>query len=287
MFVKTLFTTRIQRYACAVLASFVTTFIAFNASPLAVAQTNQCNWQDVASWQKSLTESLEEQTPAYILRVTEAFLAKCPNRPEVREASRIAGIAASDLGDASKAVDHFNNALPMRDVQARFYEISALLADGKSRTAWQARDEVVEDWLDELARDPRIAVKTNTVRGGEIHAVTFANRDKETGIGAAWVAVPDGPGWPATLTIGSERQLTAFHKIRSGADLRHVDLYRCRGRRILARVDTAMSMSEMDINAETTLVAYLARPDTYERTKKGEPLSVCIWPKRILPPAPR
>ncbi|MEQ3745030.1 MAG: hypothetical protein ABNH53_02185 [Henriciella sp.] len=287
MFVKTLFTTRIRRYACAVLASFVTTFIALNASPIAAAQTNQCNWQDVAAWQKSLTESSQEQTPEYILRVTEAFIAACPNRPEVRDASRIAGIAASDMGEPSKAVDHFNNALPMWDVKARFYEISALLADGKSRTAWQARDELVEDWLDELAREPKISVVTNKVRGGEIHAVTFAQRDQETGIGAAWVAVPDGPGWPATLTIGSERQLTAFHKIRTGADLRHVDLYRCRGRRILARVDAAMSVGEMDISAETTLVAYLARPDRFERTEKGEPISVCIWPKRILPPAPR
>jgi hypothetical protein len=287
MFVKTSFTTLICRYACAVLASFVTTFIAFNASPIASAQETTCSWRDVSAWQMQISEPEEEQTPEYMLRVTKAFLDKCPNRPEIKDAYRIAGLASVDSGDAAAAVSYFEAAAPLRDLTARFYQISALLADGKSRTAWQARDEMVEDWLNKLARDPTINVDTRTVRGGEVHAVTFTKRDRETGIGAAWIAVPSGAGWPATLTVGSERQLSAFHRIRTGADLRHVDLYRCRSRRILAKSAEAIPADEMDVSAETTLVAYLARPDKYGRAEAGESLNVCIWPKRLLPPPPR
>ncbi len=281
---KILETKRIWRYACAVLASFVTTFIAVMSSPFAAAQT--CSWQDAASWQLAISEPQVEATPEYILNVTETFIAACPERPEVAEARRIAGIAAADEGLAKRATEHFSAAGPMTDAQSNFYAISAYLAAGDKQAAWDTRDKYVETWLRQIKRSGHVSVETRQVRGGHIHSVLFGKKNKESGIGAAWVAIPDGPGWPATLTFSAERQRLAFQKIRGGQvpeDLRHIDLYRCHGRRLMAERDASSSAGQLDLSAEIALEAYLARPDQYQKGNAGDPLTVCLWPGRLFP----
>lgn len=252
----------------------------------AEAQTGDCSLRDVAAWQTQLVAPDEEATPAYILAVTEAFLNACPERPEVREASKIAAMAATDKGEAAKAVAHFAKAGWLYDDNARFYYAAALLANGQPGEAWAVRDLMVADWLERMSYDSQIEIETRQVRGGTIHAVRFMRPDKQTGIGAAWIAVPDGAGWPATLTIGSVRQVTAFHRLRAGAEtpaLRHVDLYRCRARRLLAKAQTAIPRGEVETAALTTLIGYLDSPDMLAKTEKGQPLATCLWPGRLLP----
>ncbi len=286
MTINASFTKTLWRIGSAVLASAVTTFVGLYPFLFAEAQARDCSLRDVAVWQTQLVDPGEEATPAYILEVTEAFLIACPDRPEVREASKIAAMAATDMGEAAKAVAHFARAGWLHDDNARFYHAAALLGDGQPGEAWAVRDLMVEDWLDRLSSDPQVEVETRQVRGGTIHAVQFRQPDKQTGIGAAWIAVPHEAGWPATLTIGSARQITAFHRLRAGAEapaLHHVDLYRCRARRLLARAEIAIPQAEAQTAAVTTLIGYLASPDMLAKTEKGQPLATCLWPGRLLP----
>ena len=286
MAVKFLFTTRMKRYACASLASGVTTFMAFYASPLAAAQDSPCTLRDVTAWQMALTDSSQERSPAYMLDVTKPFLEACPDRPEAKEAARIAGIASADLGKAEQAARYFGAAEPMFDLQSKFYQISALLASGQDSLAWRKRDEMIASWLISLKRHRDIKVETRTLRVGTIHILTFDRIPKSTGTRSVWVGVPRGAGWPAALSMGSDPQTLALHRIRAGADadkLRHVDLYRCSGRKILARRTGPISDAEFDVAAETTLLAYLSKPDTYRAAEPSRPLNVCLWPSRILP----
>lgn len=284
MTVNASFTTRLMRYGCAVLASSVTTFMGLSVKSHADTMDG-CSLRDVAAWQMMLTEPKEEGTPEYILRVTEDFIANCPNRPELNEAHAIAGRAAIDTGDAARAVAHYNLAGPLKTIPEQFAHIAALAAIGDGQTAWALRDASIESWLTELSYDPTTTVSSTNVRGGILHRVQFTYPDRETGVRLAWVAVPDGAGWPATITIGTSRQRSAFHRLRAGENAkppRHVMLYRCTSRKILARIDDRVSANEIDRDAEVSLISYLSDPDTATRPVGGEPVATCIWPNKML-----
>ena len=217
--------------------------------------------------------------------VTEAFLAACPQRPEFKGASRVAGIAAADLGDASAAVKHFRNAGRMRDTQSNFYAIASNLAAGHDAAACRIRDHMVEIWHDRLSRDPMVTISSQAVEGGTIYQVHFTQPDTEPGPKAAWVGVPSGPGWPATLSFSNNRMLMAMRTIRAGADdsaTPRIELNRCYGRRSLGRLDPRLSRADFDGAATAGLSAYLANPDQYvERTDTA--ISPCVLSARLLP----
>ena len=285
MAINSSFTNRLMRYACAVLASSVTTFMGLSVKSHADTMAD-CTLRDVAAWQMMLTEPKEEGTPEYILRVTEDFITQCPNRPETREAHAIAGRAAVDMGDARSAVDHYALAGPLKTTRQQFAYAAALAANGDASQAWALRDASVETWLTELSYDPTTRVSSSKIRGGKLHRIQFTYPDRETGVRLAWVVVPNGAGWPATMTIGNSRQRLAFHRLRAGDSVkapRHITLYRCTSRKILARIDDTKRPQEIDRDAEVTMLAYLSRPDTPSRPVKGEPVETCIWPNRLLP----
>ena len=88
------------------------------------------------------------------------------------------------------------------------------------------------------------------------------------------------------MTIGNSRQRLAFHRLRAGDNVkppRHITLYRCTSRKILARINETKSSQDIDRDAEVTMLAYLSSPDTPLRPVKGEPVETCIWPNRLLP----
>ena len=286
MTINTSFTNSVGRHASAVLALIAAAFMAIALDANADTEARDCTLRDVADWQLQLLDEREEVTPEYILTVTEAFLAACPYRPETAEAKKIAGMAAADMGDAERAILHFENASALYDDRAQFYYAAALLAAAQDAKAWNVRDSLINTWLNRLASNPDIAVEATDTRGGLIYKIKFLSPHPDTGIGVAWVAVPDGAGWPATLTIGSERQLTAIHRLRAGAEAntsQHVDYYRCRGRRLLARAEHDIPMSEMEEAARLTLIGYLSAPDADTETLSGEALPACLWPRRLLP----
>ncbi|MFN3213365.1 MAG: hypothetical protein ACE37M_09690 [Henriciella sp.] len=284
---KKLLSRRTRRYIGAAIAAGVTSFIAMNTINKASAQ--DCGLQDAMDWQLALHDQQIEQSPEHISAVTEAFLDTCPDRPEFYDASRIAGIAAADLGEAKRAASHFANAGPMTDRLSNFYAISTFLAAGETKAAWRQRDQFIEAWRTRLERHPHVSVHAEPTEDGMIYQLYFSQVDEDTGIQAAWVAVPFGAGWPATLTFARDPMRMAFRRARTGqdvADMRYVDLHRCFARRSLGQITTKLTRSEFDAAAQASLAAYLARPDR-GHGHPGSQIDICYSPARLLPGVPK
>lgn len=282
MTVKTLFTKRVRRYLGAVIAAAVTTFVGLQAVAKAEAQT--CSLSDATRWQLAITDSEVELTPSYIRFMTESFLNNCPERPEFGAASRVAGIAAADMGDARAAAAHFRNAGPMRDVMSNLYAIAAHLAVDEDRAAWRLRDDMIKAWSDKLERHPMVSVSTVTLELGTIYQIHFAAPSEETGPRAAWVAVPAGPGWPATISFSNSPFQLAMRQISDGSETsgRYIELSRCYDRRALGRLDDRASSVDFDGAAQAGLTAYLAAPDM-QVEMSDRSISPCILHGRLLP----
>lgn len=283
MNVKILFTKRMRRYACAAIATTVTTFVGLKS--ISTAEAQSCSLKDATQWQLAVTNPEVELTPTFIKVVTESFLRACPDRPEFTSASRIAAIAATDLGDAKTAVQHFRNAGPMRDVQSNFYAIAAHLAAGEEASAWQTRDRMVARWLDRLERHPLVSVSHEQLESGAIYQIHIADADPEILPRSVWVAVPAGPGWPATLSFTHDRMLLAMRQVRAGEtdlDARYIDLNRCYGRRSLGRLDAQLTSVDFDGAARAGLAAYLADPDQHVE-QSDRSIHPCYLSNRLLP----
>lgn len=277
---------RKRRYIGAIIATGVTTYIAITMVPSASAQA--CGLREATQWQLALHDETVEQSPDYIRGVTEAFLAACPDRPEFQDASRIAGRAAADMQDAPGAALHFRNAGWMTDLVSNFYAISAFHAVGDAKSAWRVRDRMVESWRTKLDRHPNVSVSVEPLEDGIIYQLYFSETDRESGTRAAWVAVPYGPGLPATLTFSHDRMRVALRKAKAAEDFdfRFVDLHRCQGRRTLGRIDTDISTAEFDAAARASLSAYLANPDQPDAEGTNK-ITYCAFPHRLLPGPPK
>ena len=280
------FSNRMKRYAGAAIAAIVTTVIAMSTLS---AEAETCSLHEATRWQLALSDPLEEQSPEYVRSVTEAFLSACPNRPEGFEARKIAGMAAVDMGDPQGAVRHFREAGMIREVKASFYAMAAYLGAGEPAAAWQQRDQMVVAWHRRLERHSRVSISSEPVANGMIYQLHFADTDRMSRTRAAWVAVPDGPGWPATLSFSKDRFRVSLHKTRAGDDAKDkyfVDLHRCTGRRGLGQIEAKMSSTDFDDTARASLIAYLANPDRPEPARKDQ-VQPCAWPGRLLPGAPK
>nr|WP_070960729.1 hypothetical protein [Hyphomonas sp. Mor2] len=282
MTVKTLFTKRVRRYIGAALATAVTTFVGLQA--LMPAEAQSCTLHDATRWQLAITNSEVEQTPTYIRFVTETFLRNCPDRPEFAGASRVAGIAAADTGDARAAVLHFRNAGPMRDVMSNLYAIAAHLAVNEDLAAWRLRDEMIDRWRTRLERHPMVSVSEVELEQGTIYQLHFADVSEGDGPRSAWVGVPKGPGWPATISLSNSPFQLAMQRISDGEEsgARHIELNRCYDRRVLARLDERLSSTDLDGAAQAGLTAYLAAPDVRVEAS-DRAISPCVLHGRLLP----
>lgn len=275
---------RKRRYLGAVIATCVTTYVAMNT----VAEAQDCSLRDATQWQLALHDEMVEQSPDYVRSVTESFLTACPNRPEFQDASRIAGRAAADMQDAQAAATHFRNAGWMTDLVSNFYAISVFHAADDAKTAWRIRDQMVESWRNKLERHPSVSVAADPVENGMIYQLYFSETDRDAGTRAAWVAVPYGPGLPATLAFSHDRMRMSLRKVRAAEDFdfRYVDLHRCQGRRTLGRIDKDISTSDFDNSARASLTAYLAEPDLPGINQRGD-ITLCAFPHRLLPGPPK
>lgn len=277
---------RQRRYLGAAIAAGVTTFTAFMSLPSAQAQT--CTLQDATIWQMALHDRRVEQSPSHIRSVTEAFLSACPNRPEFSEASRVAGIAATDMQDAKAAREHFLNSGRMTDTLSNFYAMAAFHGAGDTNATWRLRDQVVEAWWMRLERHPMVSVSAEALQNGMVYQLYFSEPDANSGTHVAWVAVPFGPGWPATLSFSRDRMRLALRDARAAkdTDFRYVDLNRCLGRRTLGRIEKTVSSVDFDAAARASLSAYLANPDQPHQGSDRK-IEVCVLPNRLLPGVPK
>ncbi len=282
MTIKTLFTKRVRRYLGAAIAAATTTFVGMQSMLKAEAQT--CTLTDATKWQLAITNPEVELTPTYIRFTTETFLKSCPQRPEFASASRVAGIAAADMGDARAAVQHFRNAGPMQDVMSNFYAMAAHLAVNEDLAAWRLRDAMIADWHARLDRHPMVSVNTVSLELGTIYQVHFAELSEEASPRAAWVAVPSGPGWPATISFSNSPFQLAMRQISDGAgsQARYIELHRCYDRRSLGRLDARAASVDFDGAAQAGLTAYLAAPDLRVEVS-ARAVSPCVLHRRLLP----
>lgn len=274
---------RFLRYLGALLVSLVTTYSGLQRTAAADSAENiPCSLSDVTAWQISLEPSDEEASPAYIQRVTEDFIARCPTRPEIPEAHRIAAMAASWDKNPEAAAEHFDKAGQLRDTEALMMHAAARLAVGDSARAWALRDKAVETWISRTLRRKQAHIDVAKTATGRIITVSYDRADPDQRVSNLWIGVPDGEGWPAALSISSQRQLTALYRLRAGEDaapLHHVRLYRCERRRLLARTQDQITQDMAAEAAEFALSAYLAAPDVPETGK----LTPCLFTGSILP----
>ncbi|MGB3625544.1 MAG: hypothetical protein WA989_06945 [Henriciella sp.] len=274
---------RLLRYLSALIVSLICTYSGLQRVAFAdEAPVRTCGLSDVSVWQMQLADPQEEASPDYVQRVTEDFIAACPNRPEIPEAHRIAARAAAWDDKPEDAARHFEQAGYIADVDSLFIYASVELALGEQAHAWQLRDEAIEIWLARLARRGVADVSIEEAKGGELISVRLQAGDPRQPRSHIWIARPSGAGWPSALTVSADRQLNALHKLRAGEhadDLAFVRLYRCRARRMLARTTEPLSDTQIAAGARLALSAYLADPDI---PSSGE-IESCAFVERILP----
>ena len=147
---------------------------------------------------------------------------------------------------------------------------------------------LVGAWQRRLDRHDKVSISGEPVPGGVIYQVYYAETDRESGVRAAWVAIPDGPGLPATLSFSNERMRMAIRKIRAAEDedFRYVDFHRCHGRRTLGRIETRVSVTDFDDAARASLTAYLADPDLPKLSQQNT-IQMCAFPARLFPGVPK
>ena len=273
--------TRLLRYAGALIVSLISLYSGEQRYAHAAPQDG-CSLSDAKAWQVALSDPQEEATPAYRRTVTERFIDRCAERPEIEDAHRIAAMAAAWEGKPETAAAHFEAAGYTSDTEALMMHAAVRFALGEETRASALRDEAVESWIARLVRRGIASIEIEETADGKIIAVTFDRTDREMRVSHLWIAVPRGAGWPAALSITSERQLTAFHRLRAGADapaLRHVRLYRCQSRRLLARSSQPLSAADVAGAARLGLSAYLGDPDVPAPGK----LEACLFDGYILP----
>ena len=273
---------RKRRILSALIATTVTTIVALSA--ISVAEGQSCTLRDVDDWHQALNDPDMEQSPDYILNVTSRFLDACPMRPERFEAFRVAGMAAVDLGDVSLAVQHFRDAGRMTNVLANFYAISAFATVGDQHTAWRIRDQMIERWRDRLERNPNVSVRAIPRRRGMIYELKTLNSDRADGLISTWVAVPFGPGWPASMSVSEDRfraSLRRVAKAGSVSDVVYIDLHRCSGRHALDQVQRSPQQQAIDETALDVLSAYMSDPD--KPKSRSKQIELCVWPSRLIP----
>lgn len=274
---------RLARYASALIVSVVSSYCGLARYAAAdAAQSPACSLRDAQAWQLSLDEPNEEASPAYILRVTEAFIERCPDRPEAASAHRIAGLSAGWAGQADLAYTHFAKAGHMRDTEALFIAMASAFHAGDEQAAAAFSADAFDAWVSRIARRGTGIATVETLPGGDIISVSFAPMQADAPTSRVWIARPANGAWPAALSVKSDAQLTAFHRLVSGkeaASLTHVRLYRCRQRTLIGRSDSPIDQGALETLARESMLAYLASPD---RSAKGQ-FDICLFADDILP----
>ena len=283
----------VLRWTAGIVTAVLTTWLGLlnlNAhAESAPVEGSTCTRSDVAVYEKLMEYPEEEATPAYVLAVSEAFLQTCADHPDARNIHLRAAIASLDSGHARRAIHHLEASqtygYELTSAQ-RFGMVAALLATGQEDKAWATRDQAVEAWIAGLEDDGLAAIEVSELTGGTLYEIRFDAAENEKRIRAIWLAVPEGRGWPAAVSLGSDRFRAAMHAVRAGPDaerLEHLDFVRCRSRYVLTKSEGAIPIDESADAAKPLLEAYLAQPDRLEWTEENAPVAACIWPGEMLP----
>lgn len=248
----------------------------------------QCTSIDYADYLEAQNSKAIEMTPANALSLSEAFIEKCPERPEIARVALSAAREALDAGYAQAAATHFQTALAHQasfDQQTRMDFIITLLANGRDELAWQMRDEEVALWLNTLEADGLAQISARHFTNGVIYTLSFEEIDPMRRERLVWVAVPKGPGLLASMSLSSEVQLVALARLRVGAaavNLQQVVFNRCEGRDALSTTFSGYEEDDISKLANGMLTDYLAAPDMLTTSDDGQPILTCFETERVL-----
>ncbi|MEO0983680.1 MAG: hypothetical protein AAFX03_13620 [Pseudomonadota bacterium] len=270
-----------HRKALAVFALF-----ALFCAPAHASEHAACGLQDAKAFYDELNDPSDEATPAYIRGVAEAFIERCAGRPEVVDAHLIAARAATDGREPATAIAHYETAISRRAPLAfrdRLNLAAAYAAAGRAIDATAEKEAAVEDWLQQMERFGAGVWTQETTSQGRIYRFDVVWPDPERRQRAVWLAVPHGPAWPAAVTLGSDRQRSAFYQLRQGpaaGELMHLDFDQCDDQRTLLRTEDALTADAVEPGAELVLKAYLAAPNQMSQDGAFE---VCDRASKLLP----
>ena len=278
------------RVLCATTAGFIAALLAHTHS---FAQTmtgagQPCSSQDYISYLASLDDEGIEGTPLEHLALGQAFLAKCGTRPEAGRVALRTARNALDAGFPEQALSYFDQArrgFASFRQQDRMDYITALALNGQEDLAWSLRDEEVESWLGRLDHDGLATVETIRLRDGLVYKVTFDAVDPKRREPVAWLALPFGAGFPATISLSSEEAMIALAKIRygeAGSNLKQVKLHQCHGQVTLINDLDGLSETDAHTIAMEAATAYLAAPDRVAQTNPGQPIASCFALERLF-----
>ena len=277
------------RWLSALIASVVCTAIGMSGAFYVYAdEPHGCTLKDVAAWQERLSDPIEEATPAYRLRVSEDFIADCPERLETRRAHRLAGLAALDGGLAEAAIAHLEQGRTANEplgFRAWFGLIAAHLERGNEVAAWRERDALIAHWLDKVTGDGLADIDAHEVRGGTIYKAEFIALEPEDYVRAVWVAVPEEEGWPSAVVLGSETFRASLYKLRAPGTkrLEHIDLIGCRERVTLTQSEGELPLHIADSAAMAAATYYLQQPEMPSGPGGFDLSTACVWPTKMLP----
>ncbi|MEL7547265.1 MAG: hypothetical protein AAGJ84_11475 [Pseudomonadota bacterium] len=278
---------RLKRYIGALIATAVTTWIAAHNLARGDEPDTTCSRDDVAIWHLALLETDPTPSPLMILEKTETFLAACPDRPETDQARAIAGMASVELGNAAAAVSYFDQVQYFTTVRQQLNYSAALLSVGRDADAWTERDELIANWLERVAQSGDVQTAMRVLEHGRLVHLLFSAEARLDGLRSAWVVLPDGPGWPASIRMTQQAegrpQRAVFSESAADEPL-FVELYQCRSRRLLGRVSLDVSAAQTHANAQAALTAYLNAPDSVSAAASSSEIQTCFWPDHLLPP---
>lgn len=283
----------ILRYLCPALAGIVA-FVLGEYGAYAVPMpsfaelTQTCTPAHYTEYTNALHNPDMEGSPQDLLAISEAFLIGCPDRPEAPRVSLDAARHALDSGLGQRALLHFENARKAGAYfphQSRMDYISALVINAQPQPAWRIRDREVAQWL-ETARDQGLAtIHATRLRDGLVYKLTFDAVDPSRRVRIAWMAVPFGAGFPATLSLEADAQIMALMHLSRGAaatDMEQLVLNRCHGRKTLTTSLTGLDDIATETQAMAIAKAYLERPDEVGSSAAGKPIATCFNTERVF-----
>lgn len=285
---------KVMKFTGPIVAGLVTLLVGHSYYAFADIESNQatpapaCSSLDYINLQQDKATSTVEMTPSYALSLSEAFITRCPDRPEVARVSLTAAQEALDAGNAEAAYTHFHKALARGasfDQQARMDFMTMLLANGRDQLAWDLRDEEVALWLAKLDEDGLTRISSREFTNGTIYALSFDEIDPVRRERLTWVAVPNGPGFPASISLSSEVQLIALARLRVGAasrNMQQIVYTTCADRDTLSTTFTGFKEENVEKLANGMLMDYLAAPESLMERDEGDSITTCLTPERML-----
>ncbi len=270
---------KLIRLAGAIVAGCVSLWLCL---PQFARAESGCGLSDAIRYQAALTDPPQEASPAYILAVAEDFIARCPDRFEVREALLVAARGALDHGDAARAARHYTAAIKAGarlSPATHLDHAVALMVAGDARAARIAREAAVRNWLTRLAASGTADISMDEVAAGTIFFARYITPDPDVRISAVWLAVPAGDGLPSAVVLRDDAMRASLRALVSGERIEAMtvlDHRGCRTSNVLHETTPLAPAQSFDAAARAALIASMKRPAPLEKTSMGEPLPSCI-----------